>query len=344
MSVAVVVPLYNGGPWIEEALQGVFAQEVAPEVVVVVDDGSTDDGPERVRGFPDATLVPNRGKGSSVARNTGLEHVRSRYVAFLDQDDVWHPAHLGGLVEVLDAHPGAAAAFADADCFSGPAPSYRLDGEGLRCFDPWTRFPFTVGVDGPSLALVRTQAVHEVGLWEECATGMGDILLFLKLAVLHPLLHRTDRTVGKRIHESQQWLQIRELGAHYLGKRHGVMRRALDFRRDQSPDDPELHRHERRLAALGTLRELTLAIEADRLEALPRLADALEDALGGEAATYLPHVFYCLMGALFKTHDAEQLRIERDGVFLELLEHWPASAPRTRAAMEGRIGELPHVS
>lgn len=344
MSVAVIIPLYNGEPWIREALEGVLAQELAPEAVIVVDDGSTDGGPGLVRRYPGVQLLANEGKGSSVARNVGMARIRSRYVAFLDQDDVWHPAHLRVLVETLEAHPEAGMAFAAADCFTGGSPAYLLNGGRETAFDPWTRFPFTIGVDGPSLALLRTQTLRDVGEWEECATGMGDALLFLKLAALHPLLHRHDRTVGKRIHASQQWLQVRELGMSYLGFRHEVMARALEFRREHAPTDPELPRHERRLAALATVRELNGVIEGERWDEVPRVARQLEAQLGGEPEGYLPHAFYCLMGALFKTYDAEELREARDLVFLQLLEHWPQSAPATRAAIAGLIGELPHVS
>ena len=93
---------------------------------------------------------------------------------------------------------------------------------------------------------------------------MGDALIFLKLATLHPLLRTTQRTVGKRIHASQQWLQVRELGVSYLGFRYSVMSRALEFRRRYSPEDPELPHYERRLEGLRTLQKLTGVLEAER--------------------------------------------------------------------------------
>jgi glycosyltransferase involved in cell wall biosynthesis len=344
MSVSVVIPLYNGAPWIGEALDSVLAQTLPPQEIIVVDDGSTDGSPDLVRAYPSVKLVLNEGKGSSVARNIGLRHVRSSYVAFLDQDDLWHPSHLRIMIDTLEDQPTANTAVAAASCFSGLAPHYDVSSGTVGRLDPWRWYPFTIGVEGPSVAVHRTEALPGVGLWEECATGMGDALIFLKLATLHPLLRAAERTVGKRIHASQQWLQVRELGVSYLGFRHQVMSRALDFRRRNAPEDPELPRYSRRLEALRTLQRLTAAIESERFDDVAPIARELEARIGGDPMEYSPHAFYCLMGALFKIYDAAVLREQRDEIFSRLLDYWPDDAAVTRRAIESVIGEQPLVS
>jgi len=344
MSVAVIIPLYNGAPWIEEALDSVLAQDMPPNEIVVVDDGSTDSSPDIVRSFSCVTLIKNDVKGSSAARNMGLKHTASEFVAFLDQDDVWHPSHLRLLTRILAERQEANTAVATAICFENGLPEYDPEPNAITDFDPWTRFPFTIGVDGPSLAVMRRKSVVEIGLWEECATGMGDALIFLKLAVLHPILQRAGRTAGKRIHASQQWLQVRELGTSYLGFRHKVMKRALDFRSEYAPNDSTLPGYGRRLRALESLRELTHLIQADRFEAIPPIARQLEDVLNSDPIELIPHTFYCLMGALFKIYDVEILRRERDKTFTILMDHWPNDARRTKEALRAIIGEQPHVS
>lgn len=344
MSVAVIIPLYNGAKWIEEALDSVLAQDMPANEIIIVDDGSTDSSQELVRSYSGVKLLKNDGKGSSVARNMGLQYTDCEYVAFLDQDDVWHPSHLRTLVKTLEDHPEANTAVSLASCFTDGLPEYDLSSDALSLFDPWTRFPFTIGVDGPSLAVMRKKSVIRVGLWEECATGMGDALIFLKLFVLHPILQRTGRTAGKRIHASQQWLQVRELGASYLGFRYEVMKRALAFRREYAPNDSTLPGYERRLKSLERLRELTHLIQTDQFEAISPIARQLEDDLNGEPFDLIPHVFYCLMGALFKTYEIEILRRERDKIFTILIDHWPKDAKRTKEALRATIGEQPHVS
>lgn len=94
-SVSVVVPLFNGALTIDETLTSIQRQTVPAHEVIVVDDGSSDDGAGIARNHPVGAVVlsqPNR--GVAVARNHGLSVVTGGSVAFLDQDDLWHPTHL----------------------------------------------------------------------------------------------------------------------------------------------------------------------------------------------------------------------------------------------------------
>ena len=344
MAIDVIIPLYNGSPWIAEALDSVFTQEAEIADVVVVDDGSNDDGPRKVRAYDCVKMLKNNGKGSSVARNLGMEHSGSEFVAFLDQDDLWHPLHLQRLLTALEAEPEARAAVSQASCFEGDGPEYDAEPTAVAHFDPWTRYPFTIGIEGPSVALLRRAAVDDAGRWEKCATGMGDILMFLKMAVHHPVLKHAARTTGKRIHASQQWLQVRELGAAYLGDRHDVTQRALDFRRDVQPHNPKLEAYAARQRALLCLKDLTRAIQDADWGEVADTATLLEQHMAGESELLLRHMYYCLMGALFFTYKADELRRDRDATFGRLLDVWPEQAPRTRAVMADLIGEQPVVS
>lgn len=344
MSIAVVIPLYNGAPWIREALDSVISQELAPHEVIVVDDGSTDDSPYMAARYHGVKVIKNEGKGSSVARNVGIKCIRSTWVAFLDQDDLWHPAHLRLLYQAVEGQLEVNTVVATASCFEGGSPDYDPGITSVESIDPWDRFPFTIGIEGPSVALVRADTIRQVGWWEECATGMGDALLFLKLSAIHPLLRRCARTVGKRIHASQQWLQVRELGVPYLGFRYEVMRRALDFRLNFNPAAPSVSRYGDRLHALRILQELTTCIERSEYGGIPSIASSLDTLLNNESLEVARHAFYCLMGALFKTHESDRLKTERDGVFSQLLLHWPKTAPLTRQALKEIIGEKPYIS
>ena len=96
-SIAAVIPLYNGSQFIEEAIRSVVAQTVPVDEIVVVDDGSKDDGPEIVEGLSrlhPITLLRKPNGGQSSARNFAINHTRCSHVAFLDQDDVWYEDHI----------------------------------------------------------------------------------------------------------------------------------------------------------------------------------------------------------------------------------------------------------
>lgn len=94
MKVDVVIPLYNTGRFIEAALRSIEAQTRRPDQVIVVDDGSTDDGPARVLAYAADSamridLLTRTHVGLSAARNAGIEHSDADWVAFLDADDEW---------------------------------------------------------------------------------------------------------------------------------------------------------------------------------------------------------------------------------------------------------------
>ncbi len=105
--VSVVIPLYQTERYIAEALRSVLAQSFDDFEVVVVDDGSTDNGPAIVRRFNDRRirLVTQSNRGLAGARNTGIREACGTYIAFLDADDRWHAHKLARHVALLDARP-----------------------------------------------------------------------------------------------------------------------------------------------------------------------------------------------------------------------------------------------
>jgi glycosyltransferase involved in cell wall biosynthesis len=104
--VSVVIPAYNCGRFIGDALESVFAQNYPALEVFVVDDGSTDDTCDVVSHYGDrVTLVRQRNAGAAVARNEGIRRARGKYVAFLDADDFWLPGKLRLQIDYLERHP-----------------------------------------------------------------------------------------------------------------------------------------------------------------------------------------------------------------------------------------------
>jgi glycosyltransferase involved in cell wall biosynthesis len=107
---SVVIPVYNRAPLLGQAIRSVLAQSDQDFEIVVVDDGSTDDPGSMVKDFADPRIVflrqENRGGGA--ARNTGIEHARGRYIAFLDSDDHYLPHHLAAMRKLLADNPDGA--------------------------------------------------------------------------------------------------------------------------------------------------------------------------------------------------------------------------------------------
>lgn len=114
-AVTVVIPAFNAGRYIGEALSSVRGQLDDMEVLVV-DDGSTDDTVREARSFAgsfDLEVLQQRNGGPSAARNIAIQRARGRYCAFLDADDLMLPGRLSLQQAMLDADADVALVHAD---------------------------------------------------------------------------------------------------------------------------------------------------------------------------------------------------------------------------------------
>jgi glycosyltransferase involved in cell wall biosynthesis len=103
--ISVLIPAFNAGPYVAEAVQSVLAQTLPPAEIVVFDDGSTDRSRTLLEGFGDKIrlLGPER-LGFTGARNRLLAEARHEWIAFHDADDIWMPRKLEMQVAWLRAN------------------------------------------------------------------------------------------------------------------------------------------------------------------------------------------------------------------------------------------------
>jgi len=110
-AVGVIIPLFNKEKQVRRALESVLMQSFSDYEVVVIDDGSTDFGPDVVQEMPDEriTLIRQENAGVGAARNRGAAHRRFEILAFLDADDEWLPEQLAWSINHFENHPECAA-------------------------------------------------------------------------------------------------------------------------------------------------------------------------------------------------------------------------------------------
>jgi GT2 family glycosyltransferase len=105
--VTVVIPTYNRADLLPKTVESVLQQSLAPVDVIVVDDGSTDDTPSVCAAFAEPVrYIRQENAGVSAARNRGIRLATAEWVAFVDSDDIWHPAKLEVQLAALAANPG----------------------------------------------------------------------------------------------------------------------------------------------------------------------------------------------------------------------------------------------
>jgi len=93
---SVIIPLYNKEPFIADTLNSVLSQTFPDFEIIIVNDGSTDAGEEKVLQFKDPRIryYIRENKGVAAARNLGITLANAPYIAFLDSDDLWYPDFL----------------------------------------------------------------------------------------------------------------------------------------------------------------------------------------------------------------------------------------------------------
>src|SRR6478609_4579665 len=108
--VSILMPVYNGMPYLRQAIESVLAQTLNNWQCVIVNDGSRDGTRDYLSSLGDERflIIDQENAGISAAINRGFELCTARYIARLDADDIALPTRLAEQVAFLDAHPEVA--------------------------------------------------------------------------------------------------------------------------------------------------------------------------------------------------------------------------------------------
>ena len=104
---SIVIPLYNKEKSILNTINTVLGQSFQDFEIVVVNDGSKDNGPEIVSNISDSRIriIHQENAGVSSARNVGIKESIGEYIALLDADDLWLENHLQNIHELIKKYP-----------------------------------------------------------------------------------------------------------------------------------------------------------------------------------------------------------------------------------------------
>lgn len=210
--VSVVIATNRAGPYLAEAMESVRAQTHPNVEVIVVDDGSPDPDlvAATVETIPGAVLVRQPAAGVGVARNTGVARARGEYVAFLDDDDRWHPERLARHVA---AHAN------DADAVASYCGIRTIDASGERELAPADQVAVASRLDiarrrtGILLGnlMVRRDHLAAVGGFHTGIRLAEDLDLVLRLAQRGPFVFVPGALVDYRAYGDNTTARHREL-------------------------------------------------------------------------------------------------------------------------------------
>ncbi len=238
--VTVVIPTHDRPGLLLRTLDSVLRQRNVPVDVVVVDDGGAAPAEDTIaaRGLEDVRVIRHeRSRGVSAARNAGLGTVRTPWVAFVDDDDLWAPTKLDAQLTALRETPEARWSCVDAvhvdedlqvvshNRVSTPDAVHRNIG--------WIN---SVPGGGSGL-LVDTELAREVGGFDEDISILADWDFNLRLSVLSPVAVVHELLVAYFVHSDSMYHDppgvLRELG--YLERKHARLPDGRSFRFERGP-------------------------------------------------------------------------------------------------------------
>lgn len=199
--VTVLMPVYNGGRYLREAITSILAQSFADFELLIIDDGSTDDSVAIIKSFsePKIRLVLNE-QNIGVARtlNKGIDLAKGEFIARMDADDISLPLRLEKQLEFLLNHPeinvvATKVRLIDADGRdSGIWPedfSTSTCSEIIRCL------PHSNCIAHPSV-MMRVDEIRQYRYWEK-QTPAQDYNLWLRMASANVGISKLDNVLLK---------------------------------------------------------------------------------------------------------------------------------------------------
>ncbi|MBU0640348.1 MAG: glycosyltransferase family 2 protein [Planctomycetes bacterium] len=177
-SVAIVIPCYNHGAYLPEAVASVHAQTYAPVECVVVDDGSTDAETRRVLHLlqeAGTRVISQPNQGLAAARNAGVRATEAAFFVPLDADDQLEPGFVERLLPALQRDPQVGFCYCHVQLFG-------TSNDVWRCL-PYDRRRAILYNLCPATALIRRAAFDEVGGYQsDMVHGYEDWDFWLALA------------------------------------------------------------------------------------------------------------------------------------------------------------------
>ncbi len=194
--VTVILCTYQRPHYLGDAIRSVTLQDFQEWELLVINDGGPDVS-QLVAGFADPRiryLPQEKNRGKSVCCNIGLKEARGRYIAYIDDDDMWYPNHLGVLTKALDENPEAGAAYSDLYAVSfikdeATGRRYILDKRMSVSRDFCRPFMFYFNHTLHVSLMHRKDAALRVGGYNEKVTSLIDWNITRKLVFLYDFVH-----------------------------------------------------------------------------------------------------------------------------------------------------------
>lgn len=196
--VSVIIPTYNRGWILPEAIDSVLVQEFTNFELIVVDDGSTDNTASILDRYgKDIHVIRQTNQGVSAARNSGIRHAKGELISFLDSDDLWLPRKLLRQTAFFEAAPHVLICQTEEiwvrnGCRVNPKNRHQKPSG-----DIFSR-SLHLCLVSPSAVMMRRTLFDDIGLFDEQYPACEDYDLWLRISSRHPVSLIDEPLIIKR--------------------------------------------------------------------------------------------------------------------------------------------------
>jgi len=202
--VSIIIPTYNRGWIIKEAIDSVLAQDYTEFELIVVDDGSTDHTSGVLDSYgKDIKVLSQKNKGVSAARNRGIAEASGKFIAFLDSDDLWLSQKLSVQIEFFNQTPDALICQTEEVWIRNGLrvnPKKRHKKPSGMIFKP----SLELCLVSPSAVMIQRSLFDRVGEFDETLPACEDYDLWLRISCRFPVhLIDTPLIIKRGGHDDQ---------------------------------------------------------------------------------------------------------------------------------------------
>jgi glycosyltransferase involved in cell wall biosynthesis len=204
-AATVVMPVYNGAPWLEASIESILGQTRGDFEFLIIDDGSHDASVDIVRGYAARDVriafIARENRGPIVTSNELTDRAQGRYIVRMDQDDISRPTRIEKQIAYLDAHP---------DVLAVGSRLLLIDPDGLPMLEAVDTFDHDAidegNLSGHGAAIfhasttMRRDAMQRLGGYRQQYASAEDLDLYLRMAEVGRLANLDDILLDYRQH------------------------------------------------------------------------------------------------------------------------------------------------
>jgi glycosyltransferase involved in cell wall biosynthesis len=200
--VSIVIPAYNHGTYVEEAVRSVLGQDYPNIELIVIDDGSTDETSAVLDRLPGTfTRKTQLNQGQAKALKSGWELADGDFIGYLSADDTLAPSAISKSIEALAVHPNAVVSYCDFNLIDPKSRVIRSVKLGdFNYIDMLTRVSCPIGPG----AIFHRDAYNATGPWNSVYRQMPDFDFWLRLGLRGSFIHISESLANFRVHPGSQ--------------------------------------------------------------------------------------------------------------------------------------------